>query len=98
MSVTSQTAHTNANDHHMPLNEPAHENFLCTPLVGEGLQTEVRWFLDADDNPDSHQNLIITFWLRNRTFPSGRFGLKTFRSDYEILQKFYIFTFQCRRT
>jgi len=22
----------------------------------------VRWFLDADDNPDSHQNLIITFW------------------------------------
>jgi len=21
----------------------------------------VRWFLDADDNPDSHQNLIITF-------------------------------------
>jgi len=22
----------------------------------------VRWFLDAEDNPDSHQNLIITFW------------------------------------
>jgi len=22
----------------------------------------MRWFLDADDNPDSHQNLIITFW------------------------------------
>jgi len=21
----------------------------------------VRWFLDADDNPDSHQNLIISF-------------------------------------
>jgi len=21
----------------------------------------VRWFLDADDNPDSHQNLIINF-------------------------------------
>ena len=21
----------------------------------------MRWFLDADDNPDSHQNLIITF-------------------------------------
>ena len=22
----------------------------------------VRWFLNADDNLDSHQNLIITFW------------------------------------
>jgi len=22
----------------------------------------MRWFLDADDNTDSHQNLIITFW------------------------------------
>jgi len=22
----------------------------------------VKWFLDGDDNPDSHQNLIITFW------------------------------------
>jgi len=22
----------------------------------------VRWFLDADDNPDSYQNLFITFW------------------------------------
>jgi len=21
-----------------------------------------RWFLDADDNVDSHRNLIITFW------------------------------------
>jgi len=21
------------------------------------------WFLDADDNPDSNQNLIIIFWL-----------------------------------
>jgi len=25
------------------------------------LQKVVRWFLYADDNPDSHQNLIITF-------------------------------------
>jgi len=25
------------------------------------LQNVVRWFLDADDNSDSHQNLIITF-------------------------------------
>jgi len=22
----------------------------------------VRWFLDADDDPDSNQKLIITFW------------------------------------
>jgi len=22
----------------------------------------MRWFLDADDNPDSHENLIISFW------------------------------------
>jgi len=22
----------------------------------------VRWFLDADDNSDFHQNLITTFW------------------------------------
>jgi len=22
----------------------------------------VRWFLDPGDNPDSHQNLINTFW------------------------------------
>jgi len=22
----------------------------------------VRWFLDADDSPNSHQNVIITFW------------------------------------
>jgi len=28
----------------------------------KGLQKVVRWFLDADDNPDSNQNLIITFW------------------------------------
>jgi len=28
----------------------------------ESLQKVVRWFLDADDSPDSHQNLIITFW------------------------------------
>ena len=27
----------------------------------KGLQKVVRWFLDADDNPDYHQNLIITF-------------------------------------
>jgi len=26
-----------------------------------GLQKMVRWFLDADDNPDSNQNLIIAF-------------------------------------
>ena len=25
----------------------------------------VRWFLYAEDNPDSHQNLIITFWPIN---------------------------------
>jgi len=28
----------------------------------KGLQKAVRWFLDADDNPDSHQNLIVIFW------------------------------------
>jgi len=28
----------------------------------EGLQKVVRWLLDSDNNPDSHQNLIITFW------------------------------------
>jgi len=28
----------------------------------KGLQKVVIWFLDADDDPDSHQNLIITFW------------------------------------
>jgi len=28
----------------------------------KGLQKVVRRFLDADDNPDSHQNVIITFW------------------------------------
>jgi len=22
----------------------------------------VRWFVAADDNPDSHKNVIITFW------------------------------------
>jgi len=22
----------------------------------------VRWFLDTGDNPDSHQNVIISFW------------------------------------
>ena len=27
----------------------------------KGLQNVVRWFLDADDNPDSHENLIISF-------------------------------------
>jgi len=26
------------------------------------LQKVVRWFLDADNNPDSRQNIIITFW------------------------------------
>jgi len=28
----------------------------------EGLQKMVRWFLDANDSPNSHQNIIITFW------------------------------------
>jgi len=28
----------------------------------EDVQKVVRWFLDADDYPDSRQNLIITFW------------------------------------
>jgi len=28
----------------------------------KGLQKVVRWFLVADDNPDSHQNVIFTFW------------------------------------
>jgi len=28
----------------------------------KGLQKVVIWFLDADDDPDSHQNLLITFW------------------------------------
>jgi len=28
----------------------------------KGLQKVVGRFLDADDNPDCHQNLIITFW------------------------------------
>jgi len=28
----------------------------------EGLQKVVRWFLDADDSPNSYQNIIITFW------------------------------------
>jgi len=26
------------------------------------LEKVVRWFLHADDNPGSHQYLIITFW------------------------------------
>jgi len=26
------------------------------------LQKVVRWYLDADDHPDSHQNIIITHW------------------------------------
>ena len=32
-----------------------------TYVVDETSTKVVRWFLDADDNPDSHQNLIITF-------------------------------------
>jgi len=28
----------------------------------KGLQKVVRWFLDTNDNPDPHENLIITFW------------------------------------
>jgi len=27
----------------------------------KGLQKVVRWFLDADDNTDSHQHLNVTF-------------------------------------
>jgi len=30
--------------------------------VDENLQKVERWFMNADDNSDSHQNLIITFW------------------------------------
>ena len=32
-------------------------------LWTEGLQKVMRWFLDADDNPGTSQNLVITFWL-----------------------------------
>jgi len=28
----------------------------------EGLQKVGRWLLDADDGPNSHQNIIISFW------------------------------------
>jgi len=35
---------------------------LAYTLGTKGLQKVVRWFLDTDDNPDSYQNLIITFW------------------------------------
>jgi len=28
----------------------------------EGLQKVVRWFVDASDSPNSHQNIVITFW------------------------------------
>jgi len=28
----------------------------------KGLQKVMQWFPDADNKPDSHQNLIITFW------------------------------------
>jgi len=31
-------------------------------LKTKRLQKVVRWFLDPGDNPDSHQNVIITFW------------------------------------
>jgi len=31
-------------------------------VVDERSAKVVRWFLDADDKADSHQNLIITFW------------------------------------
>ena len=27
----------------------------------EGLQKVVRWFLDADDSPNSHQNQLLPF-------------------------------------
>jgi len=30
--------------------------------VASAVSACVRWFLVADDNLDSHQNLIITFW------------------------------------
>jgi len=30
--------------------------------VDERSAKVVRWFLDADDSPDSHQHLIIAFW------------------------------------
>jgi len=29
----------------------------------KGLQKVVRWFLDADDSPDSLKNLITASWL-----------------------------------
>jgi len=43
------------------------QHFINAKISGcalkQGSKTQVvRWFLDADDNPDSHQNLIITFW------------------------------------
>jgi len=28
----------------------------------KSLQKVVRWILAVDENPDSHQNLIITLW------------------------------------
>jgi len=37
------------------------ENNLKHAQRTKGLQKVVRWFLDADDNPDSHHNPIITF-------------------------------------
>jgi len=40
--------------HFFPLNGPCRSNLQ--------LQKVVRWFLDADDNSDSHRNLFITFW------------------------------------
>jgi len=38
------------------------EHNLKNALWTQGLQKMMRWFLDADDNAGSHQNLRITFW------------------------------------
>jgi len=34
-------------------------------MKGERSAKVVSWFLDADDNLDCHQNVIITFWPIN---------------------------------
>jgi len=49
----------------------------------EGLQKVLIWFLDADDSPNSHQNIIITVTVQNR--PAHNRPLKTDHSKQTTL-------------
>jgi len=93
------------NSHSIPCSAIALRESRCTaPYVRNANSQHADKLINATAIvPELHEDRSLLPARRNSTFRSGRFGLghfglETFRSDYEILQKSYMLTFSCKCT